>query len=55
MIPKTGKNVPIEHKMHQMVKKYPEMSVKYSEMAIKYINIFQSKALQNLPNLGIVA
>jgi hypothetical protein len=24
-------------------------------MAIKYINIFQSKALQNLPNLGIVA
>jgi hypothetical protein len=37
---KTGKNVPNEHKIFQM--------------AIKYINIFQSKALENLPKLGFL-
>jgi hypothetical protein len=36
---KTVKNIPTEHKIFQM--------------AIKYISSFQSKALQNLPKLGI--
>jgi hypothetical protein len=53
MIPKPEKctkwthNVPNVHKISQM-------SVKYYKMAIKYINIFQSKALQNLPKFGFL-
>jgi hypothetical protein len=45
-----GKNVPNEHKMYQMVIKYPKCH-KIFQMDINYINIFQSKALQNLPKL----
>jgi hypothetical protein len=37
---KTGKKLPNEHKVLQMF--------------IKYINIFQYKALKNLPKLGIL-
>jgi hypothetical protein len=43
---KTGKNVPNEHKMYQMVIKYTNVPNIFP-MTIKYINIFQSKALQN--------
>jgi hypothetical protein len=48
---KTGKNVPNEHKMYQMVIKYVR---KMFQMAIKSINIFQSKALKHLPKLGFL-
>jgi hypothetical protein len=41
----TGKMVPNEHKMYPMFKK--------SQM-VKNINIFQYKALQNLPKLGFL-
>jgi hypothetical protein len=47
MIPKPEK-VPNEHKMYQMVIKYPECPW-YIPNGHKYINIFQSKNLQNLP------
>jgi hypothetical protein len=50
---KNRKNVPIEHKLYQMAKKFPNLS-KIFPMAIKYINIFQSKGLQNLPKLGFL-
>jgi predicted RNA-binding protein with PIN domain len=46
---KTGKNIANEHKTCQMVINYP----KVFQVAIKYINIFPSKALQNLPKFGI--
>jgi hypothetical protein len=48
------KNVPNQHKMYQMVIKYFPNVLKVCQMAIKYINIFQSKALQNLPKLGFL-
>jgi hypothetical protein len=62
MIPKPEKNVPIQHKMHQMVIKYINIFInvcKIFQMAIKYINIFQSGnpapddifSMKN-PNLG---
>jgi hypothetical protein len=50
---KTGKNVPNEHKSYQMVIKCPTYP-KIFQMAKKYFNIFQSKALQNLPELGFL-
>jgi hypothetical protein len=45
---KNGKIVPNEHKMNQMVVKYPKWP-KLFQMSIKYSNIFPSRALQNLP------
>jgi hypothetical protein len=51
---KTGKNVPDEYKMYQMNTKCTKWAQnipnrhKIFQMAIKYINIFQTKALQNL-------
>jgi hypothetical protein len=47
---KTGNIAPNEHKMYQMVIKITNVC-KIFQMAIKYSNIFQSKALQNLPKL----
>jgi hypothetical protein len=47
---KTGKNAPNEHKMYQMVVKYP----KIFQMAIKYIIIFQSEAPNFFPKLGFL-
>jgi hypothetical protein len=47
----TGKNVPNEYKMYQMVIKYPN-ACKLFQMTIKHINIYQYMALQNLPILG---
>jgi hypothetical protein len=49
MIPKAEKNVPNEHETYQMVIKYPKCKIFQTD--IKYIH---SKALQNLPNLGIL-
>jgi hypothetical protein len=51
---KSGNNVPDEHKMYQMNTKCHGHGHKIFQMAIKYINIFQSKALQNLPKLGFL-
>jgi hypothetical protein len=48
---KCAQNVPNEHKIDQMVKKYPQFFLKIFQIVIKYINIFQYKALQNLPKL----
>jgi hypothetical protein len=48
---KWAQNVPNEHKIDQMVKKYPQFFLKIFQIVIKYINIFQYKALQNLPKL----
>jgi hypothetical protein len=42
-----------EYKMYYVVIKIPNV-LKILEMVIKYINIFQSKALQNLPKLGFL-
>jgi hypothetical protein len=50
VIPKTGKNVPNEHKNVTNGRKISQMSVKYSnivrQMAIKYFNIFPPKFIQ---------
>jgi hypothetical protein len=52
--------VPNPEKMYQMNTNEPNghkishMSLKYWQIAIKYINIFQSKAPQNLPELGFL-
>jgi hypothetical protein len=50
MIPKPEKNVPNEYKMYQMVIKHPKSPYNIPN-GHKYINIYQSKALQNLPKL----
>jgi hypothetical protein len=50
MLPKPDKNVPNEHKLYEMVIKYPEIF----QMSINYTDIFQSKAHQNLPKLGFL-
>jgi hypothetical protein len=47
------KNVPNEHKMYQMVKKILNVC-KIVQMAIKYFNLIPSRALQNLPKLGLL-
>jgi hypothetical protein len=47
---KTGKNVPNEHKCTKWSLNIPNVQ-NYSEWPKKYINIFHSKALQNLPKL----
>jgi hypothetical protein len=49
---KTGKNELNEQKINQMFIKYPK-GHKTFQTDVKYINIFQSKALQNLPKIGI--
>jgi hypothetical protein len=41
-----GKNIPKDHKLHQ--NGYTN-GHKIFQMAVKYTNIFQSKALQNIP------
>jgi hypothetical protein len=48
---KTGKNVPNEQIMYQMVMKYPYVCIIF-QMDRTNINTFQSEALQNLPKLG---
>jgi hypothetical protein len=50
----TGKNVPNEYKMYQMVTKYPTSPQKIPNGNKIYTNIFQSKALQNRPKLGFL-
>jgi hypothetical protein len=45
--------MPNEHKICQMVKNIPNVR-KILTMAIKYVNIFQSKALPNLPKLFLI-
>jgi hypothetical protein len=52
--------IPKPEKMYQMSTKFTEWSQnipnirKIFQMALKYINIFPSKALQNLPKLGFL-
>jgi hypothetical protein len=56
---KLPQNIPNYHKIYQMVIQDYKLSYnipnvhKIFRMAIQYINIFQSRALQNLPKLGI--
>jgi hypothetical protein len=53
MIPKPVKMYQINTKCNKWFKNVPNANQIFP-MAIKYINIFQSKALQNLPNMGFL-
>jgi hypothetical protein len=48
---KTGKNIPNGHKIHQMATKYIQWLQNIAN-DYKVSNIFNSKALKNLPNFG---
>jgi hypothetical protein len=50
---KTGKMYQMRTKCTQCSKNIPNLH-KIFQMAIKYINIFLSKALQNVPKLGFL-
>jgi hypothetical protein len=49
----TGKNVPNNTKWSKWSRNFPNV-LKIFLMAIKYFNIFQSKALKNLPKVGFL-
>jgi hypothetical protein len=48
-----GKNMPNDYKIYPLAIKIPN-GRKIFKMAIKYTNIFCSKALQNIPELGFL-
>jgi hypothetical protein len=50
---KIGKNVPNDQKVFQMIIKYLKCPYDFPN-GIEYINVFQSKAFQNLPKLGVL-
>jgi hypothetical protein len=51
---KTWKNIPNDHKLYQKGHELYQMTTNYTKKAINYTNIFPSKALQNLPELGFL-
>jgi hypothetical protein len=50
---KSTQNVPNQHKMYQIVLKYPNVG-KIFQMAIQFVNQLKSRAIQNLPKLGFL-